>query len=355
MSVLHPREQHAWFGHGKAEAQLLQAASSGRLPHAWLIHGPRGVGKATLAYRFAKFLLAGGAESAAQGGGFFGGPEDLGMPADAPTSRRVVAGTHADLLVLESESTERKRQEISVEEAREVAHFLAHTPSEANWRVVVVDSADALNPAAANALLKLIEEPPPQAMMLLVAHQIGRVLPTIRSRCRQLELLIPEAQECDQILQHIAPDMDFAERDNYRLLAGGAPGMAVQLKHLGAERALEELFANLPKMQGREGMVATIAYVDGLLSGDDGSRWELFGQYIRRTVQLASKLHADPDYARTEMLPVEQRILPELALAKPLDSWLGLWDNAQKLLSDTERLNLDRKQTAIQLLQAVAA
>ena len=359
--ITHPRESEL-LGQARAEAQCMQAITSGRLPHAWLLHGPRGIGKATLAYRFAKFLLAGGAESAAASDNFdmFGapeqtGPKDMSLPADAPTSRRIISGTHADLLVLDSESETRKRQEINVEEAREVAHFLSLTPSEANWRVVIIDSADALNPAAANALLKLIEEPPPQAMILLLAHQLGRVLPTIRSRTRLLPMLAPTPAAFDAIIENALPTLSEEEREAYRLLADGAPGQAIQLHEHGVLRHLEAWLNALPMLKSREGAAASLAYVDGMLSGDDGSRWQMFCRLLNRTILLSSRIHADPGGAQYEMLRQEQGPLEALAGAKSLDSWLTLWDKSQQLISDTDRLNLDRKQTALQLLQAVAA
>ncbi len=351
--MLHPREQSLFIGNQTAESQLLQAATSGRLPHAWLIHGPKGVGKATLAYRFARFVLAGGAQAPEPD--MFGGlmaPEnrDLSMSPEAPTFRRVAAETHADLLVLEASG---KRGEIAVEEARKVAHFLAHTPSESAWRVVIIDSADALNHAAANALLKAIEEPPAQALMLLVAHQLGRVLPTIRSRCRQLPLIPPDAADYQRILDSTGAPFGAEEAEDYRRLAENVPGQAIQLHHLAALGAQKTLLDAMGQGDERQRAHAHAAYAGSLATGDDGSKWSMFTLLFSRALQLLIQLAADDPMAQASLTDAEARILPSMATRKPLPAWLALWDEAQKLISDTERLNLDKKQTVMQLLGAV--
>jgi DNA polymerase-3 subunit delta' len=181
-----PRQNPELFGHAAAERRLLDAWASGRLPHAWLICGPRGIGKATLAYRFARFLLKAGD---ATGGS--GRPASLASDPQDPVFRRVAAGGHADLLTVErgwDKKRERRRGEIIVDDVRDVGAFLRLTPAEGGWRVVVVDSADEMNPNAANAILKVLEEPPRRAALLLVSHAPGRLLPTIRSRCCRLVL-----------------------------------------------------------------------------------------------------------------------------------------------------------------------
>ncbi|HYB55310.1 MAG TPA: DNA polymerase III subunit delta', partial [Alphaproteobacteria bacterium] len=162
-----PRANPDLFGQEEAEAALLEAFRGKRLAHAWILSGPRGIGKATLAYRFARFMLAHGAK--AESGGLFGPatpPESLALSPDHPVFRRVASGGHADLLTLErrfDEDRRRFKSEISVEEAREVADFLHLTPAEGGWRIVVIDGAEEMNRNAANAVLKIVEEPPPNA------------------------------------------------------------------------------------------------------------------------------------------------------------------------------------------------
>ena len=183
----HPRTVFDLKGHGQAEAQFLKAWQSGRIHHAWIISGPSGIGKATLAYKIARFVLRDGQESAAALFPDSTNLKDLYVPPDHPVSRRISSLGHPDLLVLEkavldSDGTLKNRQHIQVAEIRKTENLLRLKPSEGGWRVVIVDDAGALNHSAANALLKALEEPPPQVLFLLIAHRVGRLLPTIRSR-----------------------------------------------------------------------------------------------------------------------------------------------------------------------------
>src|SRR5258708_5465301 len=186
--VVPPRHNPLLLGHEVAGAALWQAPRSGGLPHAGLLSGPRGIGKATLAFRFARFLFA---QGAAAPGLFAAPPVSLAVAPEHPVFRRVASGGHADLLVVErSFDPKRKklRSEIVVDDTRSIAAFLRLTPAEGSWRVVIVDGADVMNRNAANAVLKILEEPPQKAVLLLVSDNPGRLLPTIRSRCRILAL-----------------------------------------------------------------------------------------------------------------------------------------------------------------------
>jgi DNA polymerase-3 subunit delta' len=182
----HPRETRDLFGHAEAERTLLEAYRSGRSPHAWLIAGPRGIGKATLAYRMARFVLAHPDPNAPA----VQSARSLAIDPDHPVARRVAAQAQGDLLVLERTIGERGklRQDIAVEDVRRTVSFFGSTAGEGGWRIAIVDAVDELNAAGANALLKIVEEPPPRTLLLLVSHARGLVLPTIRSRCRVLAL-----------------------------------------------------------------------------------------------------------------------------------------------------------------------
>ena len=183
---LHPRQTSNLFGHAEAERALLEAYRGGRIPHAWLIGGPRGIGKATLAYRMARFVLANPdpANPAVQAA------RSLAVDPEHVVARRIAAQGQGDLLVLERTINERGklRQDIAVDDVRRTVSFFGSTAGEGGWRVAIVDAVDELNDSGANALLKVIEEPPARALLLLVNHARGMVLPTIRSRCRVLDL-----------------------------------------------------------------------------------------------------------------------------------------------------------------------
>ena len=180
----HPREMLELIGHEAQERAFLEAVSSGRMHHAWLLGGPEGIGKASFAYRAARFMLAAGdprlraAERA-----------DLAMPESDPATRRIMAQSHPDLHVLRrlpKPDGKSYTSNIPVDAVRKVIDRFGASAAEGGWRVCIVDSAEDMERSAANALLKLLEEPPPRALFLIVAHAPGRMLPTIRSRCRLL-------------------------------------------------------------------------------------------------------------------------------------------------------------------------
>src|SRR6202000_1786900 len=179
----HPRETFALVGQDEALGRVARAVRSGRPPSAWLITGAPGIGKATLAYRIARYLLAYGATDA--------GAEDLSVPQDHPAMRQVLAQSHPGLLVLKravNPKTGKLMTVLSVDEIRRLADFFGMTSGAGGWRVAIVDTADAMNDNAANALLQMLEKAPRRAMLLLLSNTPGRLLPTIRSRCQRLVL-----------------------------------------------------------------------------------------------------------------------------------------------------------------------
>jgi len=185
-STLHPRETTALFGHGAAEAALLAAYRSGRMPHGILIAGPKGIGKATLAYRLARFVL-GHPDPAAR---HVQDATSLQVDPINPVARRIAAQAQPDLLVIERTLNERGtlRNQIAVDDVRRTVPFFGSTAGEGGWRIAIVDAVDDLNRSGANALLKVLEEPPRRGLLLLVAHSTARVPPTLRSRCRIISL-----------------------------------------------------------------------------------------------------------------------------------------------------------------------
>ncbi|RAP41850.1 DNA polymerase III subunit delta' [Rhodovulum viride] len=230
----HPRDTLCLIGQEAAEAAFLDAFSGGRMHHGWLLSGPRGVGKATLAWSVARFLLT--RPAAGGDAGLFGAeaaPDSLAVPADHPVARRMAAQSEPGLFVLRRGPNDKGNAlsaEIRVDDVRRLKSFFGLSSAEGGRRVVIVDSADELNVSAANALLKLLEEPPANATLLLISHSPARLLPTIRSRCRELRLgpLGPDdmARALAQAGHEAGDSAALAQ------LSGGSVGEAIRLARL---------------------------------------------------------------------------------------------------------------------------
>jgi DNA polymerase-3 subunit delta' len=248
----HPRATSVLLGQGSAEATFLQAFNTGRLHHGWLITGPRGVGKATLAWRLARFLLA----SPEDDGGMFAAPppETLDIPDNHPVARRIAALSEPRLFLLRRAYDEKKaklQDVISVDEVRKMKSFFTLSAADGGRRVAIIDAVDEMNPAAANALLKLLEEPPKSVTMFLISHQPARLLPTIRSRCRELRLGPLSAQDLSDALTMASGEVMPDDRIALAELAGGSVGEAFRmtnLEGLALYARLVKLMATLPRL-----------------------------------------------------------------------------------------------------------
>lgn len=278
----HPRQTYSLFGQDIALARAARALRGARPPQALLLTGPPGIGKATLAYRIARYLLTYGATDA--------GPEDLSVPPENLTARQIAARAHPGLLTLTralNEKTGKLMTVLGVEEARRLTGFFGMTSGGGGWRIVIVDTADDMNDNAANALLKLLEEPPPQALLLLISNTPGRLLPTIRSRCQRLELRQLEAAVLDTALKQNLPDMTTSERAALARLAGGSIGAALMLATgEGAELAAQA--DTLIERAADPDMLAVLAFGERLGRIRDGL--EMFGAFLTET--LAARIRA---------------------------------------------------------------
>lgn len=328
--TLDPRANPDLIGHEEAEQALLTAWSSSRMPHAWLIAGPRGIGKATLAWRFARFVLAGGG-----GGGLFGGPPtSLAVSADDPVFRRIAAGGHADVVTLAPgmihPETGKETQEIVVAQVREAIAFLLKTSAEGGWRVLIVDEAEAMNRNAANALLKVLEEPPPQCLILLVSHSPGRLLPTIRSRCRLLTLRTLTDAQVATLLERHRPDLPATDRTALVGLANGSIGRAIELADRGGVELADDLDALLERLPALD-IAAAHALADrvGRASDDAAASFRIIVELL--DAWIARRLRAKPAKA---------------------EAWFAATERVRRLASATDGLNLDRK---LALLSALIA
>ncbi len=344
-----PRANPDLAGHETIERELQRLVAAGRLPHALLICGPRGVGKATLAFRLARYVLAHGAGDAAPPM-LFGAGEGLAVPPDSGTFRRVAAGGHADLLTVERAWDPRRRRlrgEIVVDDTREIAQFLRLTPAEGGWRVVVVDGADEMNRNAANALLKVLEEPPRRALLLLVAHSPGRLLPTLRSRCRRLALAPLALVIVRQLLARYRPDLSDVQIEELAALADGSIGRALDLAAAGGVELYGAVVALLTREAGIDA-VALHAFADRLARAEADEAYRVAADLLAQIV--AGLALAGAGNAAGEGSP-----LADLAGRAPAARWAELRARVAEGFARTEGLNLDRKQAVLSAFFAIEA
>lgn len=349
----HPRLTPNLYGHAQEEAEVLNALTGGRRHHAWLLTGPQGIGKATLAWRMARFLLA-GADAPAKAG-LFGEappPSSLDIDSEHPVARRVAALSDPGCaLIRRAWDPDRKRlkTQITVDEVRKLNAFFGLSATDGGNRVVIVDSADEMNVSAANALLKVLEEPPSRAILLLISHQPARLLPTIRSRCRVLRLspLSPED------LSAAVSQAGFTVEDENALteLAAGSAGDALRLiaqDGAGLYGKLVKLFSGAPNMD-RAAARAMAENVTGRGAEDKlALTLRLFDLALVRLSRTAAG-HAPMHQAASG----EMDAWAKLALAASARDWADLHQALSQRLGHGLAVNVDPQSLLIDALLKV--
>lgn len=316
-----PRETGVLFGHVEAERALLEAYKSGRIPHAWLIGGEPGIGKATLAYRFARFVLA--------------NPEprlpavqeatSLAVDPEHPVARRIAVQAQGDLLTLErviNEQTGKLYTVIRVEDVRKAVPFFGSTAGEGGWRIAIVDAVDDLQREGANALLKVLEEPPPRSLLLLISHAPGRELSTIRSRCRRL--LLRPLDEADVVAAAAAAATGRTagepEVTEAAAAAEGSVARAISLldgSALALRQRVLDLFAQLPNPDPR-----ALHALGDALGGNEPKTLAAFMDLVNSWLSARlSPTRPAPQLARTA----------------------EVWEKVNRAARDVETYNLERK------------
>ncbi|HEY2035194.1 MAG TPA: DNA polymerase III subunit delta' [Rhizomicrobium sp.] len=322
-----PRKTLALVGHRAALAIASRAIRSGRPPQGWLISGPPGVGKATFAFRIARYLLAYGATDR--------GPEDLSVPENDPASMQVSAGGHPGLLVLQrgiNPNTGKPMTVLGVDEIRKLAGFFGMTSGAGGWRIAIVDTADDMNPQAANALLKALEEPPARAMLMLLSNAPGQLLPTIRSRCQRLDLRPLSDSELAKELSERLPGLVGSERETLIRVSGGSIGAALTLAEDDGLAFAEEAERLVDRASSPD-IAATLALADKLSRVNDGT--DRFGQFLIEALTNRIRARATEGGAG-------------------LDRWIDLLEKLNRSFLRTSALHLDPRQTILSAGKSVS-
>ncbi len=330
--VLLPRETAALFGHAEAERTLLEAYQSTRMPHAWLIGGGSGIGKATLAYRLARFVLA----HPDPQGSDVQSATSLAVAPDHPVARRIAVQAQGDLLVLErviNEQTGKLYTVIRVDDVRRSVSFFGSTAGEGGWRIAIVDAVDELQREGANALLKVLEEPPERTLLLLISHSPGRELPTLRSRCRRLLLRPLAADDVARAVQAATGrDANDAEVGQAVAASDGSVGRALRFLDgpaLALRQRVLALLAQLPNPDPR-----ALHALGDALSGSEPQTLAAFIDMVN--AWLSGRLDAD--------------VRSAAQMAKAAQAW----EKVNRAARDVEAYNLERKPLVFSVFDLLA-
>lgn len=343
--TLSPAENPTFIGHTEIEQTFLDAWARGTMPHSLLFCGPKGVGKATFAFRLARFILSGGNES----GGLFGGSSSLDIPPESPVFRRIMGQSHGDFLSITPDE-KGATPSIKVDEIRTIGSFLAMTPSESQWRVVIIDAADDMNPNAANALLKVLEEPPSYCMIILISHQPGLLLPTIRSRCRTIPFLAPKDADFSAIVRTSLPRIADIDLQALYVLSYGSPGFALQLDELDAITLYQNLIDTLndDSATSAKGLAALNKQLANTKQKDLWQAWRHLWHLWQYRLTLLQQGITIPFISEAD-----EQVLGTLCHRLSADALASLSQQAHTLFMDVQTLHLDKKQVIASLFNAI--
>lgn len=349
--LLPPREVAECLGHGEIEKLLLSLFNDGKLPHALIFAGTEGIGKSVMAFRLARFLLKNG--QADEGPGLFGGglpagkPESLHVAPDDRIFRQVVSGGNPDFLVIERAFDEKKGKRgntIGVDDVRRVAPFLRMKAwHDGGWRVVIVDDADTMTVAAQNAILKILEEPPPRTLLVLVAHRPAAMIATIRSRCRVMPFLPLSQDIFNALLKREHTDLTAQDMETLYGMMGGSAGQALALAAQGGVESIAQVMGLLAGWPHRD-WTRVHAQAEVVGRGGEGAALQSF-----RTVMLW--IFDSVLRARACGLPLtgvlDNDAVLRLMNHYPLADWIEICENLKTHFDTVDFANLDKRQAVI--------
>ncbi|QQG35398.1 MAG: DNA polymerase III subunit delta' [Micavibrio aeruginosavorus] len=345
-----PRLMDECLGHQDVEAQILDMINSRHLPHALIFAGPEGIGKSTMAFRLARYLLKHGLPSEEDSaGGLFGDAlppvkaENLSTDINDQVSRMVAAAGHPDLLTVEREFDDRKNRfkgNVGIESVRRIAPFMHMTASFNGWRIAIIDDADTMTNEAQNAILKILEEPPPQALLILVCHRPGMMIPTIRSRCRLLHFQPLLLADSSNLLKRQEPGLREADLATLYAITGGSVGQGLRLLEEGGLDVIYKISTLLaqwpewdwPQIHGLAENLSKPGQEDSYRSFVEVFTWASESLIRAR--------------ARRQPLPppMDSAEIVRLANAFSLEDWLDICERLKMHFAAVDFSNLDKRQ-----------
>jgi DNA polymerase-3 subunit delta' len=337
----HPRESYNCFGHAETERHFILSYMAGHLPQAFIVGGPPGVGKATLAWRLARFLLANPDPAAAAGEA----RTDLFVAPDHPVSRQIAAMAHPDLVLLRREwnpETKKHYTQIQVDDVRRAIHMFQQAAGRGGYRICVLDCAEDLNPHSANALLKLVEEPPPRSLFLIVAHRPGQMLATLRSRCQKIFLKPLAATDIAHIVAALGPPWSAAGEAKVEAAIARAHGSIHYVLRLLDDRGIEfdtnlgRMLDDLPRIDWSK----VHALADRVTARNNGNDYE--------TMLAAIDTWLDARVRRGARTSPGDR-------ARGLAPYSLVWEKLSEAARETETFNLDKRPFVLSLFADLAA
>jgi DNA polymerase-3 subunit delta' len=340
--VLPPRAVAKIIGQADAEARLISMLASGRMPHAIAFVGPQGVGKSCTAYALARSIFKKGVA----------GQDSLDVDVHDPVFRRVASGGHSDLLTVErhwDEEKNRARDVLDVEQIRKISNFARMTAAEGGWRVVIIDDADYMTRAAQNALLKILEEPPKQTLLILIAHRSGLLLPTIRSRLQIVRFQSLPPDQIHMFLQRAGANP--TQRDIITALCEGSVGMALNMLQQGGVEEIERALSLLESAPNMD-WPALHAYAEEIGRKGQESGFAMFSTYLNKALHacIAASVSGQSLDRSIPGYGFLQRLMASVSGSDLIDRA----DTLKMMLNRLNYANLDRRQGALSAFQIVA-
>lgn len=348
-TLLPPRENPELFGHAHIEQTLLSLYNKGTLPHALIFAGPMGVGKTTMAFRFARFLLSQKGDDTQDS--LFGdaptAPTNMAIAADAPVFRRVASGGHPDLRTIERPIDEKKgvrKGIVDVESVRTIAPFLRMSASEGGWRIVIVDEADLMNRQSQNAILKILEEPPPQSLLILICNRLGAMIPTIRSRCRVFNFAPLDNATMTTLLKRASPQAMAGEIALLSLLSDGSMGRALHFQEEGGANMLHSILDFLtgwPKWDWAK----IHPWADNISRAGEEKTYLAFTSLMEWVTASMLRAKAAPERSLPEILKTQG--IQALQDHYSLEQMIDICEKLKTHFITIENSNLDKRQGVI--------